>query len=286
MTPTGHIRLSLTNPVTFIGTQPDQSSDPYAPYENKVVVDTFSYRDFAVIRTFDGKANAATVEIHRGNKRLRKIVLAEALLHRDTIKVEFRSLLAKLTKQLVLVEYSGGAHCCYQYQIFDLYPRFREIFNSEAFPVFDYMTDLEFKDLDGDGVFELVDDINTFASYQSVFSGSVMPEMVFKFDRRTAKYRPANEQFKSYVLRGVAEEIRDLQQENNKRQNKDPGFDGTSYEHKALDVLLKYVYAGEERRGWRFFEQNYQTGFYDTRDIKSMLAQDGAYRYIYRHSLR
>ena len=94
---------------------------------------SLSYRDYTVRISVsrDGKTSTATVK--RTSRVIAKSVKAngpfsEIFVH---TRIGFVSLLRKRTNQLIIQQYSGGAHCCLSWRIYDLYPKFRLIFDSD-----------------------------------------------------------------------------------------------------------------------------------------------------------
>ena len=77
---------------------------------------------------------------------------------------------------VVIAEYSGGAHCCSTYHIFELGDTFREVAALEA-----EHGDVEFVDLDGDGVPEVKMQDWSYAYEFTCFAGSYAPEIVLRF---------------------------------------------------------------------------------------------------------
>lgn len=248
----------------------------------EAVVNENIYRNYKVTTTYDGNNYTQRAEISRSGKVVALIDPYETTLSSEAMRVRFQSLLGSGTKQLVISQSSGGAHCCNLYRIYDLYPRFRLIFISDDFPVWDYIEDFEFVDVDRDGNMELIDDINTFADYEAVFSLSVMPKMIFKYDRRKGKYQPANRLFRSQALGDIEKEKRAIVQFNRRFTELKWADDYWTYKYEILHVLLRYVYAGLKDIGWEFYDRNCKLACYDKNDIKATLAKDKAYQFIYR----
>ncbi len=82
---------------------------------------------------------------------------------------------------VVVGEWSGGAHCCYIYHVFELGERVREV---AAIDLQD-SDDGHFADLDHDGIYELVGHDYTFAYWHTSFGGSPAPPIVLRFNGRS-----------------------------------------------------------------------------------------------------
>jgi hypothetical protein len=78
---------------------------------------------------------------------------------------------------VVVMEYSGGAHCCSTFHIFQLGNSFRQVdsINGEH-------GDIQFKDLDGDGIPEIVLQDWTYAYEFTCFAGSPAPELILRYE--------------------------------------------------------------------------------------------------------
>lgn len=76
--------------------------------------------------------------------------------------------------ELVLADWSGGAHCCFTYYVFTLGDRFAVV---DTIPL-EHSDDARFEDVDGDGALELRARDWTFAYWNSSFMGSPAPEVV------------------------------------------------------------------------------------------------------------
>jgi hypothetical protein len=210
---------------------------------------------------------------------------AGGILERDGMCLGSFQMLGKQTKQLIIAQFSGGAHCCYSFWIYDLYPKFRLIFKSEEYSLEDYMEVAQFLDIDKDGVFEFAAPVNSFAYFHSVFSGSVMPRVAFRYDKKTRRYSPANQLFIARALQGIEEETQQVRALNEKiAAGEMPGLD---YLYHVLDVVLRHIYAGKEKEAWSFYNKEYKFEQFAKKEelrkeIKEILGKDSIYRFIYR----
>ena len=60
--------------------------------------------------------------------------------------------------------------------------------------------------------------------------------------------------------------------------------DEPEYAAASLDVLLRRLYAGQEMKGWDFFDENYKLSDKQEikRDIENKLQGCAIYKYLYR----
>jgi hypothetical protein len=86
---------------------------------------------------------------------------------------------------LVVVQWNGGAHCCFLFHVFSLGRRFRLVASLDAA----YGDLSHFEDLGGDGVAEFIANDWTFAYWHEAFAQSPAPRIVLRF--RHGRYEVA-----------------------------------------------------------------------------------------------
>lgn len=86
--------------------------------------------------------------------------------------------------ELIVQKYSGGAHCCFAYDIFSLGKNLKLIDT-----LFGRHSYFNFKDLDNDGKYEAIGRDWIFAYWSGSFAGSPAPEVILHW--RNGKYRLA-----------------------------------------------------------------------------------------------
>jgi hypothetical protein len=87
---------------------------------------------------------------------------------------------------LIVREYSGGAHCCTTTSLYS-------VTEAGAHPYFRLKTgncNVELRDVDGDGIFELVTCDDAFAYKYCSFAESAMPPVVYRYDPDRRTYTP------------------------------------------------------------------------------------------------
>lgn len=160
----------------------------------------------------------------------------------------------------------GGRHW-----VVDLSSEARVIFDSGDYGV--GREEFSVIDIDKDGVREISMPVTAFYTFENMYMAETpLPEIIFKYDRKAGKYFPANPVFQGYALRGIEDEIRQL----------DPN-DESSYLSKRLDIALSYIYAGKEAEAWSFFDKEYRLPDKEEMKakIKAVLKTEAAYKYIY-----
>lgn len=160
----------------------------------------------------------------------------------------------------------GGRHW-----VIDLSSEARVIFDSGNYGV--GREEFSVIDIDKDGLCEISMPITGFYLFENVYMAEApLPEIIFKYDGKAGRYFPANPVFQGYALRGIEDEIRQL----------NPN-DGSSYLSKRLDIVLRYIYAGKEAEAWSFFDNGYRLPDKEEvkAKIKAVLKVEAVYKYLY-----
>ena len=181
-------------------------------------------------------------------------------------------LLGVITKQLVVAQtiWRGGA-----YWIVNFAPRAQVIYRSSEWGV--STDDISAVDLDHDGVEEIFQPVTAFYSLQDrlAIAQIPLPEVIFKYDAQAARYLPANALHKDYLLKDI---------EDFKARISEPSKYNFNHLAGVLTVTLRLIYAGEEKKGWEFFDRVYQLP--DKEEIRgrvlTVLKDEPVYRFIYR----
>jgi hypothetical protein len=239
---------------------------------------------YVVTRAVVEREGESRAVISRGGREL--VRLTDGAPRDYATRIGLFPFLGRGVKQLVVEQYTGGAHCCTVYHVYDLGAELRTLFDGGEYGVDEIGEDMRVVDIDGDGRYEFTLDVMAFDYFLTSHAGSVFPTAVFAYDERAGKYLPANPKFSAYLLRGVEREARKVEETNRRTVFRQPRVRQTFHgEHfrTVLDVLLKYVYAGEERKGWAFFEKNYMLS--DKAEVeagvKAKLLESAVYRATY-----
>ncbi len=175
--------------------------------------------------------------------------------------------LGKNTKQLVVEQFSGGAHCCWSYWIFDLFPDFEAVYDSQEYPV-GYTLDT--LDLDKDGVLEFTQGLLTFDYFDRLCHAlSPIPIVVFGYDEEKRKYLPVSHIFPEYLLEGIEKDIERVEQFQEKTGSATYDDSLGDYLSLVLQVVLRYIYAGQEEEAWLFYNREYDLP--DKQEMKSKI---------------
>ena len=249
----------------------------------------FSYEGYAIVKECTETAKVddykyCSLKIKSGKKILAEFIADYGLA--NWLRYGFFNLLGENHEQLIIFTYSGGAHCCYDYIIYDLKPDFHVIYDSRNFNG-NIGNELITVDIDGDSVFEIRQDVTAF-DYMSPggHATSTFPPAVFSYDSKKKHYDFANKKFPDYVLDQLEKNLagHDI-------WVKEAAKYGTHITQEELDEIsvrhtfLYSVYAGKEEEGWKYFDENYDFQFREKfkEEFKEQFSKDITYKSIYKH---
>jgi hypothetical protein len=176
------------------------------------------------------------------------------------------------------MQYTGGAHCCFIYKIYDLDTDVRLIFDDEKYGILKIGSELQALDFDGQGKYDLVRRAMSFGYFHMPYAYAILPEVVFSYDEGTKQYVISNKKFSNYILRNIKDDIKKYKH-NNTAKIDDKEF----YLSSVLGVFLNYIYSGKEEEGWKFFNGGYKLSNKEEirADIIKTLNNDPLYKGIY-----
>lgn len=174
------------------------------------------------------------------------------------IQIEMASNISPLTgtditgdgfPNLIIQQYSGGAHCCFSTVIYNLAPgNPTKLLQTQP-----SNCDAELEDLDGDGVMEIVTCDDLFAYTYCSYAGSPYVPAILKYDPARPGYVPAGPQFPARYESNVAQYVEQA-------ANAEPGgmgeWDNTT-KCAVLPLVLNYLYAGKPDQAWATLDQYY-----------------------------
>jgi len=241
--------------------------------------DRLLYKGYELTRSYDSRKRVWFATLKKGDQTL--ATFKKGGHEKRWTRFALFPFLAAKTKQLIIEQFSGGAHCCSYYWIFDLSPDFHLIYDSGEYDVGYILRPL---DLDGDRVFEFAQHILTFDYFDRLpHVYSPLPVVVFKYDKGARKYFPANHMFSTYGLTGIEQDIRKVKEFNEKTDF--TGYDDSEgkYLFMMLEVIFPYVYAGKEKEAWSFYDEEYRLKDKEEMKfkIRKRLESCPVYKYIY-----
>lgn len=153
--------------------------------------DERSFQDYTV-RVYQGdESKAGFLEILRRGRRVYSTAGWRFGIDRlpyahttDALAGMGRSITSDGLPNLVVAEWTGGAHCCFVFRIFEIGKRFRLVDTINA----RHSEQTTFRDLRGDGTLEVVMNDWTFAYWNTSFADSPAPQVILRY--RAPKYVP------------------------------------------------------------------------------------------------
>jgi len=188
-------------------------------------------------------------------------------------------------KQLVVEQFSGGAHCCWSDWIIELTSPISILYDSQKYPVGYGMV---IEDINKDGNSEFIQTLLTFDYFDRMpHAYSPLPAVVFAFDESSNQFVPANPRFAEYFLKDIEENIQYCQEYITKVKANPDSYDDSTGEYlsSVLQVVIQYIYVNQEENAWSFFDQNYLLK--DKEEIRKKVEEQlnncAVYQYIKAH---
>jgi hypothetical protein len=144
---------------------------------------------------------------------------------------------------LVVSEWTGGAHCCYNSFVFELNPRFHllaTIHGNDSIP--------RFEDLDEDSDYEVILHDWTYAYWPGSFASSPAPRVILSWNGK--KYIVASELM--HFPKPSGQQLQTRAKEIHALWGKE--YDRWSIPVELWGYSLELMYAGYEDLGWQFIE--------------------------------
>lgn len=179
--------------------------------------------------------NNQLIYIQRGEH----LGIAGAYQRKDPLAPLGRDITGNGIPDMVIKEYTGGAHCCSLTYIFELGDVFRLV---AVIPT--THSDGRFTHLDDDDIPEFVFDDWHFAYWATAFAGSPSPEMILRY--QDGAYRPAID-----LLRQPAPEGTKLEEQAQRIQQL---FLKSNDLSELLEVMLNLIYSGHANLAWKFLD--------------------------------
>lgn len=275
------------SPVRVAATANDQSKNEQVAHEvdpfEAVFIhgDKLSYEGYDVERSSDVADRQSFATIKKKGRII--ATLRNGGLGKESTRFGLFSLLGGASKQLVILQYTGGAHCCWTYRIYDFHPNLRVVFDDESYGLNYLGYELVPRDIDGDGKFELTQAVMTFDYFHMSHASSVFPVAVFSYNEKSRTYLAANQRFSAYVRKDLEHDLKALELASREVNARDGTYQ-EEYLSAMLKVLLTRIYAGDEADAWKFFDTEYQLSdkIEFKNDIRKALRHDPIYRSLYK----
>ena len=152
---------------------------------------------------------------------------------------------------LIVSEWTGGAHCCYLFHVFELGDRFREVAKLNG----QHAGGSDFADVDHDGRYEFLTYDSTFAYWKASFAESPAPQVVLKF--REGAYHVAPELMKrpAPAMDQLATAIEHVRE--NPRWIGSKDLPEGAVPPDLWRNMLELMYTGHAGLAWRFLHETW-----------------------------
>ena len=151
---------------------------------------------------------------------------------------------------LIVTDWSGGAHCCYSIDVYSLEQTPKPLLSLNV----GNCGTPDLSDLNGDGRLEIITCDDQWSSAYCVFAFAPMPRVVFEYDRARGKYVPATPRFRNYFSKEVTVLSSDAQRQIADNQGRDPGLDKCA----VLGPALAMMYQGRFTDGVTLIRRLYK----------------------------
>jgi hypothetical protein len=144
---------------------------------------------------------------------------------------------------LVVKEWSGGAHCCASFHVFELGEKFRHVQTIVAAD----NVEVWFENLDEDPALEIELRETCFAYWRTSFAGSPMPRVVLKYQEDTYKLAPDLMRQPPPTASQIIELVAQTAEAADWRSDGRPPV-------VLWEIMLDLLYSGNESAAWKFFD--------------------------------
>ena len=270
---------------SFVNPESEQKvlKDDVIPFSQSYLdVGVTHYAGYEIRKSEDEKKKEIEITVTKNRKKFLSYKV-EQMLSVQSLDIALFPFLSQKSKQLVSMEYSGGAHCCWGYKIYELSPKFRKIFDGDNYGMDWVGYELHPIDIDKDGTYEFTQFVMAFDYFRVSHASSVFPTAVFAYNKAQGKYTLANRRFPNYLLSDMPRYLKEAQTKNLSFVEDPKHFPQEDYVQAISRVILDYIYAGEREKGLEYFEKNYKMpdkGEF-REELKETLRKDPIYQSIY-----
>jgi hypothetical protein len=266
---------------------PAQKSQPPPPTASPAPGDelhetaerVFGEYTLRMAHVLDDKGSRGSLEIYRGGEKVYSLAghrfsFGHVYSDEPTLDDELIAIGKDITgngvPNLVVSEWTGGAHCCFLFHVYELGARFREVAVIDA----GHGDFSHFSNHDGVGALEFVTADWTFAYWRTSFAQSPAPQVILRF--RDGAYELAPDLMKK------PKPLQEVLQAEARRVRNDPSWSPRTQPPALWDHLLQLIYGGNGSLAREFLDKAWPLGipgkeeFYQ--DFRSTLSQSPYYR--------
>jgi hypothetical protein len=224
------------------------------------LTDKQSFNNYTVKTFFNSEDGKGYLEIIQNGKTVFKqdgFKFRIGLIYTDDEfkKKGFNSLIAigkditgKGEPDLVVSEWSGGAHCCFIFNVFEIGKKFKKIATLDAAD----SDQAHFEDIRGNKKLVFVANDWTFAYWNACFAGSPAPDIILEF--KDDKYVLANDLMRkpSPTQKALNDKIIIIRKNDSWKEGEPPA--------ELWGYMLDLIYSGNAKVAWQFFDKAWLPG--------------------------
>ncbi len=182
---------------------------------------------------------------------------------------------------IIITTFSGGAHCCSGTKIFE--------FGNTNEMIFDDFSEcpVEFKDLNDDGITEIIGCDSSWAYRYCSFAGSALPSIVWEWGGEY--YDIANPDYPQTSMQDIVYYLSQVLEQN---QNPDYSYDqGPDHLCSTLGLSLPYLYNNRQDLAYQALKMSFNEELVKDTEFNSLEKfwqdilknyQESPYRYVYK----
>lgn len=157
---------------------------------------------------------------------------------------------------LVVNEWSGGAHCCYAFHVFEIGQKFKKIATLDAA----HSDGAHFEDIRGDKKLVFVVNDWTFAYWNTSFAGSPAHKIILEF--KDDKYTLAGDLMRKPIptQKALADKIKTIRKDDSWKEGHPPV--------ELWSYMLDLIYSGNAKVAWQFFDKAWLSGVAGKKEFK------------------
>lgn len=198
-------------------------------------------------------SSASKSQSHSRFRRYPDEIRGESATRMDT---PFVDITGDGTKDVVVASYTGGAHCCYEYDVYSLKRRARKYDHIDGAHSL-----VEFVDLNGDGEFEALAHDWTFAYWQACFAASPAPLVILSPTRRgyglnvpLMKLPPPSKSELEALVEECGVEFNEID------KNTNTNLTPVCVSSDVWSTMLDLIYTGNSKFAWKFLDLYWANG--------------------------
>lgn len=214
----------------------------------------FSYNGYDFISSYDTAKYCSDFKITNKGKLIYEDSCTDRVISFNTYKLKDED-----NKQLLIDYFTGGAHCCFYTFIGDIVDNKFKIIDSITWGNAGY----EAKDIDGDGIMEIVGSSDIFAYAFTNYAETRFPLVIYKYENNKLKF--VNKEFPELVEKEIKDfktDVKDFIKKGFKCPKNDTeetfNTDAGSLKTMIAPIVADYQSLGRVKEGYDYIDKVYK----------------------------